>query len=67
MKATVKDKILKMHADGKNYGQIQRELKCSKGTIAYHLGAGQKEKTRERSKIWKAKKRKERAELKNRK
>jgi hypothetical protein len=45
-----KDSILKLHAEGKSYRQIQDILGCSKGTIAYHLGDGQKDKTRERTK-----------------
>lgn len=45
----MKEKILALAAEGKSYRQIQAELGCSKGTIAYHLGAGQKEKTRTRT------------------
>jgi transposase len=45
----MKDEILKLHADGKSYRQIQAILGCSKGTIAYHLGVGQKDKTRQRA------------------
>lgn len=44
------DKIIKLHKEGKSYRQIQTLLKCSKGTIAYHLGVGQKEKTAGRKK-----------------
>lgn len=44
-----KENILKLHAEGKSYRQIQEILNCSKGTIAYHLGKGQKEKTRSRT------------------
>jgi transposase len=40
-----KENILKLYAKGKSYREIQKILGCSKGTIAYHLGAGQKEKT----------------------
>ena len=46
----MKDKILALHTEGKSYRQIQALLGCSKGTIAYHLGTGQKEKTRQRAK-----------------
>ena len=49
MKAIHKDDILKLRADGKTYKEIQNILGCSKGTISYHLGEGQKEKTRDRS------------------
>ncbi len=39
-----KDQIIKLRLDGKSYDEIQKELGCSKGTIAYHCGEGQKEK-----------------------
>jgi len=45
----MKEKILKLRSIGYTYNQIQKELGCSKGTISYHLGNGQKEKTKERS------------------
>lgn len=45
----LKDKILKLRSLGYSYNKIQQELGCSKGTIAYHLGANQKEKTKERT------------------
>jgi 5-methylcytosine-specific restriction endonuclease McrA len=41
----LKDSILKLHQEGKNYNQIAAELNCSKGVISYHLGQGQKQKT----------------------
>lgn len=41
----MKDKIFALHAEGKTYSQIKEELGCSKGTISYYLGAGQREKT----------------------
>lgn len=44
-----KDKILELYNSGMSYSQIQKELGCSKGTISYHVGLGQKEKTAERS------------------
>ena len=43
-----KENILKLRSEGKTYNQIKDELGCSKGTIAYHLGEGQKEKTKGR-------------------
>ena len=46
---SMKEHILRLHAEGKNYTQIKNELGCSKGTISYHLGAGQKLKTLERT------------------
>jgi transposase len=44
-----KDKIIQLYKEGKSYREIQGILGCSKGTIAYHLGPGQKDKTRERT------------------
>jgi transposase len=44
-----KENILKLREEGKSYKQIQEILGCSKGTIAYHLGSGQKEKTHKRT------------------
>jgi 5-methylcytosine-specific restriction endonuclease McrA len=46
----VKDKILELRALGYSYKKIQDEIKCSKGTIAYHCGEGQKEKYAKRRK-----------------
>lgn len=37
--------ILELHGQGKSYREISLLLGCSKGTISYHLGMGQKEKT----------------------
>lgn len=37
-------KILALRTEGKTYNQIRDELNCSKGTIAYYCGDGQKEK-----------------------
>ena len=59
-----KDNIIKLHKDGKSYREIQKILGCSKGTIAYHLGEGQKDKanirtnrnrTIKKREIWKLK------------
>ena len=41
----MKEKIYELRAKGYSYRMIEKELGCSKGTISYHLGAGQKEKT----------------------
>jgi len=38
-----KENILKLRAEGKTYTEIQKILGCSKGTISYHLGDGQKQ------------------------
>lgn len=44
-----KEDIFRLRQEGKTYNQIQKVLGCSKGTIAYHLGDGQKEKYHQRS------------------
>lgn len=47
----VKEKIIKLRKSGKSYGEIAKLLNCSKGTIAYHCGDGQKAKAYNRRKI----------------
>jgi len=49
----MKENILKLRADGKSYNEIRKILGCSKGTIAYHCGFGQKEKLKSRVKNYK--------------
>lgn len=44
-----KEDILRLRAEGKSYNEIKNELGCSKGTIAYHCGEGQKPKYAESS------------------
>lgn len=44
-----KEEILRLRSEGKSYREIQAILGCSKGTIAYHLGPGQKDKTKDRT------------------
>ena len=44
----MKEQILKLKSEGKSYKEIQELLGCSKGTISYHCGIGQKEKTKNR-------------------
>ena len=44
----VKDQILELRKLGYSYPEIQKQLKCSKGTISYHCGEGQKSKTANR-------------------
>ena len=36
--------IKELYEKGLSYREIEKELGCSKGTISYHLGKGQKEK-----------------------
>lgn len=45
----MKEKILKLREEGLSYNEIVARLGCSKGTVAYHCGDGQKEKTRNRT------------------
>lgn len=45
----MKEKILKLREEGKTYKQIQLILNCSKSTISYYCGEGQKEKTKKRT------------------
>jgi 5-methylcytosine-specific restriction endonuclease McrA len=49
----MREEILKLREEGKSYREIEKELGCSKGTISYHCGKGQKEKNQQRSKEWK--------------
>lgn len=44
-----KKRIIELRSQGKTYNEIKNILGCSKGTISYHLGAGQKEKTLQRA------------------
>jgi hypothetical protein len=41
---TIKEQILELRAKGFSYNEIKQKLNCSKGTIAYHCGIGQKDK-----------------------
>lgn len=45
----MKEKILELRKQGKSYSKIALELKCAKSTISYHLGDGQKQKTKLRN------------------
>lgn len=40
----MKEEILKLRTEGKSYNEIKSILGCSKGTISYHCGKGQKDK-----------------------
>lgn len=46
----MKENILKLREEGKSYSQIQSLLHCSKATISYYCGVGQKEKNTNRLK-----------------
>jgi len=46
----MKEKILKLRAEGKTYNQIKEILGCSTSTISYHCSDGQKEKNSKRNK-----------------
>jgi transposase len=48
------EQIKELALKGLSYRQIEKELGCSKSTIAYHLGKGQKEKAYLRMKKSKA-------------
>ena len=51
----MKDQILKLREEGKTYDEIVNIIGCSKSTVSYHCGEGQKEKninrTRKRRQI----------------
>ena len=40
----LKEKIIALAEQGWTYNMIKRRLNCSKSTISYHLGNGQKDK-----------------------
>lgn len=50
MNRNLKPKILELRKKGYCYREIANELNCSKGTVAYHLGKNQREKTNNRTK-----------------
>lgn len=43
-----RDEILRLRGEGKTYNEIVELLGCSKGTISYHCGKNQKEKSSQR-------------------
>ena len=45
----LKNDIVNLRNSGNTYSQIQSKLNCSKSTVSYYLGKGQKEKTRLRT------------------
>jgi transposase len=48
-------KIIELRNIGYSYNKIMKELNCSKSTISYYLGNGQKEKTSQRRKKFSSK------------
>ena len=46
---SMKEQILQLRSEGKTYNEIINILGCSKSTVSYHCGVGQKEKTKQRS------------------
>ena len=44
IKRSLGQKIKDLAEQGFSYAKIQKKLGCSKGTISYHLGKGQKKK-----------------------
>ena len=44
----MKEKILELRMQGKSYNEIQKKLGCSKSSISYHCGFGQKAKCKKR-------------------
>jgi DNA-binding MarR family transcriptional regulator len=45
MVKTLKEQIIELRNRGYTYKEIKKTLGCSIGTVSYHLGVGQKEKT----------------------
>lgn len=45
----MKEKILALRAEGKSYNEIVSIIGCSKGTVSYYCGEGQKEKSYKRN------------------
>jgi DNA-binding CsgD family transcriptional regulator len=54
IKRNLGKKIKDLANQGLSYRKIQRKLNCSKGSIAYHLGKGQKKKALARQAAYKA-------------
>lgn len=51
---TKKEQILALRAEGKTYNEIVSIVGCSKGTVSYHCGDGQVEKTASRNRTRRA-------------
>jgi hypothetical protein len=52
----MKEQILKLRAEGKTYTEICKILDCTKATVSYHCGEGQKEKSRQRRNLYRKRK-----------
>lgn len=50
-----KNKILELRKQGKSYIEIENILGCSRGTVSYHCGIGQKKKYKDRLKSYRNK------------
>jgi transposase len=55
---TLKEQILELKNQGYSYNQIKEKLGCSKATISYHVGVGQKDRTKARTRDGRSKVRK---------
>jgi 5-methylcytosine-specific restriction endonuclease McrA len=50
LNTTLEQQIKSLREQGASYSEIKKQLNCSKATISYHLGDGQKQKVRDRTK-----------------
>ena len=55
LSAEDKAEMFAMRSNGSTYNEICRKFSLSKGTIAYHFGNGQKEKTEQRKQMFRSK------------
>jgi transposase len=62
---SLKEKIVELYNQGLSYNEIKETLGCSKSTICYHVGFGQKKKFGERQKNSRSKIRKYMQEYKS--
>lgn len=46
----MREEILRLRSEGKTFNEIVKIVGCSKSTVSYYCGDGQKEKTKERTK-----------------
>lgn len=52
----MKEQILKLREEGKSYNEICKALNCTKATVSYHCGKGQKEKSKQRRDLYRKRK-----------